>query len=60
MTPPPTETPPVPPTLPPKVVGYNPRKTGRYIIRRNPKPNAHPDFRMPGAVTTNEVIQTQE
>ena len=29
MTPPPTESPPIPPTLPPIVVEYNPRKTGR-------------------------------
>ena len=28
-TPPPKESPPIPPTLPPIVVGYKPRKTGR-------------------------------
>ena len=44
-TPPPTECPQIPPTLPPIVVGYNPRKTGRYNIRSNPRRNAHPDFR---------------
>ena len=60
MTPPPTESPPMPPTLPPIIIGYNPRKTGRYNLRPNPKPNAHPDFRMLDAVTMNEVIQIQE
>ena len=58
-TPPPTESPPIPPTLPPIVVGYNPRKTGRYNLRPNPKPNTHPDFRMLDAVTTEETSQTQ-
>ena len=57
--PPPTESPPIPPTLPPIVVGYNPRKTGRYNLRPNPKPNAHPDFRMLDAITTEESSQTQ-
>ena len=59
MTPPPMESPPIPPTLPPIVVGYNPRKAGRYNLRPNPKPNAHPDFRMLDAVTTEEIPQTQ-
>ena len=59
MTPPPTESPPIPPTLPPIVVGYNPRKTGRYNLRPNPRPNAHPDFRMLDAITTEESSQTQ-
>ena len=31
-TSPPTESPPIPPTLPPIVVGYNPRKTGSYNL----------------------------
>ena len=57
--PPPTESPPIPPTLPPIVVGYNPRKTGRYNLRPNPKPNAHPDFWMLNAITTEESSQTQ-
>ena len=59
MTPPPTESPPIPPTLPPVVVGYNPRKTGRYNLRPNPRPNAHPDFRMLDAITTEESSQIQ-
>ena len=59
MTPPPTESPPIPPTLPPIVVGYNPRKTGRYNLRPNPRPNAHPDFRMLDAITTEENSQPQ-
>ena len=59
MTPPPMESPPIPPTLPPIVVGYNPRKAGRYNLRPNPKPNAHPDFRMLDAITTEEIPQTQ-
>ena len=57
--PPPTESPPIPPTLPPIVVGYNPRKTGRYNLRPNPRPNAHPDFLMLDAITTEESSQTQ-
>ena len=56
-TPPPTESPPIPPTIPPIVVGYNPRKTGRYNLRPNPKPNAHPDFRMLDAIVTEENSQ---
>ena len=40
------ESPPIPPTEPPIVVGYNPRKIGRYNLRPNPRPNAHLDFRM--------------
>ena len=58
-TPPPTESPPIPPTLPPIVVGYNPRKTGRYILRPNPRPNAHPDFQMLDAIITEENSQPQ-
>ena len=59
-TPPPTESPPIPPTLPPIVVGYNPRKTGRYNLRPNPRPKAHPDFRMLDAIITEESSQTQD
>ena len=60
MTPPPTESPPVPPTQPPIVDGYNLRQTGRYNPRPNPRPNAHPDFRIPNVVTTDEVTQTHD
>ena len=60
MTPPPTESPSIPPTLPPIVVGYNPRKTGRYNLRPNPRSNADPDFRMLDAVTTDETPPTQD
>ena len=59
MTPPPIESPPIPPTLPPIVVGYNPRKTERYNLRPNPRPNVHPDFRMLDAVTTEDTSHTQ-
>ena len=59
MSPPPTESPPIPPTLPPIVVGYNLRKTGRYNLRPNPKPNAHPDFRILDAIITEGNPQTQ-
>ena len=59
MTPPPVESPIIPPTLLPITVGHNPRKTGRYNLRPNPKPNAHPDFRMLDAVTTEETSQSQ-
>ena len=59
MTPPPVESPPLPTTLPPIVIGYNPRKTGRYNLRPNPRPNAHPDFRMLDAITTEGSSQTQ-
>ena len=59
MTPPPMESPPIPPILPPIVVGYNPRKAGRYNLRLNPKPNAHPDFRMLDAITAEENSQPQ-
>ena len=59
MTPPPIESPPIPPTLPPIVVGYNPRKTERYNLRPNPRPNVHPDFRMLDAVITEDTSHTQ-
>ena len=53
------ESPPIPPTLPPIVVGYNPRKTGRYNLRPNPRPNAHPDFRMLDGITTEDGSHAQ-
>ena len=59
MTPPPTESPAIPPTLPLIVVGYNPRKTGRYNIRPNPRTNAHPDFRMVDALTDSNSGLTE-
>ena len=53
------ESPPIPPNIPPIVIGYNPRKTGRYNLRPNLRPNAHPDFRMLDAIITEESSQTQ-
>ena len=50
--PPPIESPPIPPRPPPTNVGYNPRKTAKYNLRPNPKPNADPDFRRLDAMTT--------
>ena len=50
--PPPTERPPIPPRSPPTFIGYNPRKTAKYNLRPNPKPNANPDFRRLDAMTT--------
>ena len=41
---PPTESPPITPKSPPTVIGYNPRKTAKYNLRPNPKPNVDPDF----------------
>ena len=46
------------PELPPIVVGYNPRKVGRYNLRPNPKPNANPDLRMLDSATTEDSRQT--
>ena len=60
MTPPPMESTPLPPTLPPIVVGYKPRITGRYNLRQNPRPKAHPDFWMLEAVTMADEPQTQD
>ena len=60
MTPPPTKSPPIPPTLPPIVVGFNPRKTGRYSLRQYSKPNTHPAFWMLDAVTAEKVPQPQD
>ena len=50
--PPPIESPPITPKSPPRVVGYNPRKTAKYNPRPNPRPNADPDFRRLDALTT--------
>ena len=60
MTPPPMASPPIPPTLLPIVVGYNPRKTERYNLRPNPRPIANPEFRMLDAVTMAEEPQTRD
>ena len=59
MSPPPIESTPKTPKLPRIVVGYNPRKVGRYTLRPNPRPNANPDFRMIDSVTTEDLLQTQ-
>ena len=61
LTPPPITSPPPPktPELPPIVVGYNPRKVGRYILRPNPRPNVNPDFRMLDSVATEDSRPTQ-
>ena len=50
----PTESPPIPSKSPPTVVGYNPRKTAKYNLRPNPKPNANPDFRRLDAMTSTQ------
>ena len=52
--PPPIQSPPIPPKSPPTVIGYNPRKTGKYNLRPNPKPNADPDFRRLDAITLTQ------
>ena len=59
-TPPPIESPPKAPELPPIVVGYNPRKTGRYNLRPNPKAKADSDFPMLNVVTAEGMPQTQD
>ena len=58
LTPPAIESPPKTPELPPIVIGYNPRKVGRYNLRPNPRPNVNPDFRMLDSVTTEDSRQT--
>ena len=58
LTPPPIERPQTP-ELPLIVVGYNPRKIGRYNLRPTPKPNTNPDFRMLDSITTENARQTQ-
>ena len=60
LTPPPIQSPPKTPELPPIVVGYNPRKVGRYNLRPNPRPNANPDFRMLDSATTENSRSTQD
>ena len=60
LTPPPIQSPPKTPELPPIVVGYNPRKIGRYNLRPNPRPNANPDFRMLDSATTENSRSTQD
>ena len=52
--PPPIESSPIPPKSPPTVVGYTPRKTAKYNLRPNPKPNANPDFRRLDAITMTQ------
>ena len=59
LTPQPIQSPPKTPELPPIVVGYNPRKKGRYNLRPNPRPNVDPDFRMLDSATTENLSQTQ-
>ena len=62
MSPPPTESPPQKKNktrTTPIVVGYNPRKVGRYHLLPNPRPNANRDFRMLDSVTTEDLRQTQ-
>ena len=60
MSPPPIESPPKNKTrTTPIVVGYNPRKVGRYHLPPNPRPNANRDFRMLDSVTTEDLRQTQ-
>ena len=58
LTPPTIVSPPKTPELPPIVVGYNPRKVGRYNLRPNPRPKVNPDFRMLDSVTTEDSRQT--
>ena len=58
LTPPPITSHPKTPELPSIVIGYNPRKVGRYNLRPNPRPNANPDFRMLDSVTTEDLRQT--
>ena len=49
---PPNSSPPIHPNSQPTVIGYNPRKTAKYNLRTNPKPNTNPDFRRLDAMTT--------
>ena len=61
LTPPPIQSPPPKtPELPPIVVGYNPRKVGRYKSRPNPRPSVNPDFRMLDSATTEDSRPTQD
>ena len=59
LFPPPFKSPPKTPELPPIVVGYNPRKYGRYSLRSNTRPNVNPDFRMLDSATTEHSHQAQ-
>ena len=59
LTPPPIQSPPKTPELPPIVVGYKRRKVGRYNLRPNPRPNVNPDFRMLDSATTGDSCSTQ-
>ena len=60
LTPPPIESSPETPELSNIVVGYNPRKVGRYNLLPIPRPNVNPDFRMLDSVTTDDLRQTQD
>ena len=60
LTPPPKQSPPKTPELPPIVVEYDPRKVGRYNLRPNPRPNVNPDFRMLDSVATEDARPTQD
>ena len=60
LTPPPIQSPTKTPELPPIVVGYNPRKVGRYNLRPNPRPNLNPDFRMLDSATTEDSCPNQD
>ena len=60
LIPPPIQSPPKTPEMPPFVVGYNPRKVGRYNLRPNPRPNVNPDFRMLDSATTEDSRPTQD
>ena len=63
LTPPPIESPPPPkktPEIPTIVVGYIPRKVGRYNLRPNPRPNANPNFRMLDSIITEHLRSTQD
>ena len=52
LTPPPIQSLPKTPELPPIVVEYNPRKVGSYNLRPNPRPNVTPDL-LDSATTEN-------
>ena len=58
LTPPPMQSPHKTPELPPIVVGYNPRKVGRFNLRPIPRPNVNLDFRMIDSVTTDDLRST--
>ena len=60
LTPPPIQSPPKTPEIPPIIVGYNNRKVGRYNLQPNPRPNVNPDFRMLDSATTEDSRSTQD